>query len=286
LGTNRYEEKDDGGIVEIAQCHCYPFRFRCTTICYGAETFAKSPQLRKIATYTFDMASHTILLVDDDAELGALLIRLFEKHAIAVRHVETIDAARKEIVRAKFDALVLDIMLPDGSGLDLCREIRASQAQLPVLMLSARGETFDRVLGLEIGADDYVAKPFEAMELVARVRAMLRRATRDDTQNTQRAFGDMHIDLLARKVKLKAHTLDLTSAEYKLLLTLSESPAVPLSREVLSRAIQPGAYMPSDRSVDVQVARLRKKLHEVESSHDWVTTVRGEGYVFTLPPKS
>jgi DNA-binding response OmpR family regulator len=242
--------------------------------------------LRKIATYTFNMASHTILLVDDDAELGALLIRLFEKHAIAVRHVETIDAARKEIVRAKFDALVLDIMLPDGSGLDLCREIRASHAQLPVLMLSARGETFDRVLGLEIGADDYVAKPFEAMELVARVRAMLRRATRDDTQTTQRAFGDMHIDLLARKVKLKAQTLDLTSAEYKLLLTLSESPAAPLSREALSRAVQPGAYMPSDRSVDVQVARLRKKLHEVDSSHDWVTTVRGEGYVFTLPPKS
>jgi two-component system, OmpR family, phosphate regulon response regulator OmpR len=232
------------------------------------------------------MASHTILLVDDDAELGTLLVRLFEKNAIAVRHVETVGAARHEIAHAKFDALILDIMLPDGSGLDLCREIRTSQAQLPVLMLSARGETLDRVLGLEIGADDYVAKPFEAMELVARVRAMLRRATRDDTQNTQRSFGELHIDLLARQVKLKARTLDLTSAEYKLLLALIESPAVPLARELLSRAIQPGAYMPSDRSVDVQVARLRKKLYEVDSSHDWVATVRGEGYVFTLPPKS
>ncbi|MGL4231824.1 MAG: response regulator transcription factor [Casimicrobium sp.] len=232
------------------------------------------------------MASHTILLVDDDTELGSLLIRLFEKHAIAVRHVETIAAARKEISQAKFDALVLDIMLPDGSGLDLCREMRASHTQLPVLMLSARGETFDRVLGLEIGADDYVGKPFEAIELVARVRAMLRRATRDDSQHIKRAFDDMEIDLLARQVKLKNQTLDLTSTEYKLLLTLSESPAAPLSREALSRAVQPGAYMPSDRSVDVQVARLRKKLHEIDVEHDWIATVRGEGYVFTLPPKS
>ncbi|MGL5001768.1 MAG: response regulator transcription factor, partial [Casimicrobium sp.] len=216
------------------------------------------------------MASHTILLVDDDTELGSLLIRLFEKHAIAVRHVETIAAARKEISQAKFDALVLDIMLPDGSGLDLCREMRASHTQLPVLMLSARGETFDRVLGLEIGADDYVGKPFEAIELVARVRAMLRRATRDDSQHIKRAFDDMEIDLLARQVKLKNQTLDLTSTEYKLLLTLSESPAAPLSREALSRAVQPGAYMPSDRSVDVQVARLRKKLHEIDVEHDWI----------------
>ncbi|MGL5002092.1 MAG: winged helix-turn-helix domain-containing protein, partial [Casimicrobium sp.] len=154
------------------------------------------------------------------------------------------------------------------------------------LMLSARGETFDRVLGLEIGADDYVGKPFEAIELVARVRAMLRRATRDDSQHIKRAFDDMEIDLLARQVKLKNQTLDLTSTEYKLLLTLSESPAVPLSREALSRAVQPGAYMPSDRSVDVQVARLRKKLHEIDVEHDWIATVRGEGYVFTLPPKS
>ncbi len=232
------------------------------------------------------MASHTILLVDDDTELGSLLIRLFEKHAISVRHVETLASARTEIAKSRFDALILDIMLPDGSGLDLCREIRASYAQLPVLMLSARGETFDRVLGLEIGSDDYLAKPFEAMELVARMRALLRRASRDDGQSTTRSFGTMQINLLARSVKLKTQTLELTSAEYKLLLTLSQLPAVPLSREALSRAIQPGAYLPSDRSVDVQVARLRKKLHEVDAEHDWIATVRGEGYVFTLPSKS
>jgi DNA-binding response OmpR family regulator len=254
------------------------------TICYGTETFAKSLQTQNIAIYTAAMASHTVLLVDDDTELAALLVRLLEKNAIAVRHVETIASARQTIAREKFDALILDIMLPDGSGLDFCRELQVTPAKLPLLMLSARGDTFDRVLGLEIGADDYVAKPFEAMELVARVRALLRRATRDDTPSTRRAFGDMQFDLLARHVTMKSQTLDLTSAEYKLLLTLSESPATPLSRDALSRAIQPGGYMPSDRSVDVQVARLRKKLHEIDATHDWIATVRGEGYVFTLPP--
>jgi DNA-binding response OmpR family regulator len=254
------------------------------TVCYDAETFAKSLQPQNIAAYTVVMASHTVLLVDDDTELATLLVRLLEKNAISVRHVETIASARQAVAREKFDALILDIMLPDGSGLDFCRELQATPAKLPVLMLSARGDTFDRVLGLEIGADDYVAKPFEAMELVARVRALLRRATRDDTPSTRRTFGDMQFDLLARQVTLKSRTLDLTSAEYKLLLTLSESLAAPLSRDALSRAIQPGGYMPSDRSVDVQVARLRKKLHEIDATHDWIATVRGEGYVFTLPP--
>jgi DNA-binding response OmpR family regulator len=207
-----------------------------------------------------------------------------EKNAISVHHVETIASARQAMVREKFDALILDIMLPDGSGLDFCRALQATPERLPVLMLSARGDTFDRVLGLEIGADDYVAKPFEPMELVARVRALLRRATRDNMRSARRSFGDMQIDLLARRVTLKSHTLDLTSAEYKLLLTLSESPGVSLSRDALSRAIQPSGYMPSDRSVDVQIARLRKKLYEIDATHDWIATVRGEGYVFTVPP--
>jgi DNA-binding response OmpR family regulator len=232
------------------------------------------------------MALHTVLLVDDDTEIAALIASLLAKNAISTCHVETIASARESLAYEKYDALILDIMLADGSGLDFCRELQSTLSKIPVLMLSARGDTFDRVLGLEIGADDYVAKPFEPMEFVARVRALLRRANRDETRSARRSFGHMQIELLARQVTLNSQKLDLTTAEYKLLLTLTDAPAVAMSRDALSRSIQPSGYMPSDRSVDVQIARLRKKLHDVDATHDWITTVRGEGYVFTLPPQT
>jgi two-component system, OmpR family, phosphate regulon response regulator OmpR len=243
------------------------------------------------------MGTHKILLVEDDVELGSLVVRLFEMQAVHTERVGTLAQARQSLANGRYDALVLDIMLPDGNGLDLCREVRTRDARLPILMLSARGDTIDRVLGLEIGADDYVAKPFEAAELVARVRALLRRGDRDDsasagavdslgvatTQTTKRQMGAMQIDLIARRVVIDKYMLELTSAEFKLLLVLSQSPGQPISRDALSRAVQPGAYIPSDRSVDVQVARLRKKLHEADPVHEWIATVRGEGYVFTIP---
>jgi DNA-binding response OmpR family regulator len=158
---------------------------------------------------------------------------------------------------------------------------------MPVLMLSARGDTIDLVLGLEIGADDYLAKPFEASELVARLRALLRRTSLGaDTRSSKRKLGSMQIDLLSRSVEVDAIRCDLTAGEFKLLTTLAEHPGEPMSRDALSRAIQPGAYLPSDRSVDVQITRLRKKLRDTGNNHDWISTVRGEGYVFTQPPSS
>jgi DNA-binding response OmpR family regulator len=140
------------------------------------------------------------------------------------------------------------------------------------------------VLGLEIGADEYLAKPFEASELTARLRALLRRGRLDATATlTRRRLGRLRIDLLARQALIDDSPLELTTTEYKLLLSLAEQPGVPMTREALSRSVQPGSYVPSDRSVDVQVARLRKKLREADAQHEWVATVRGEGYVFTLP---
>jgi DNA-binding response OmpR family regulator len=225
-----------------------------------------------------------ILLVEDDIELGELIVRLLTPWPMDVQHVDTLALARAALAAQTFEALVLDIMLPDGNGLDLCREVRQQHSALPVLMLSARGDTIDRVLGLEIGADDYLSKPFDAAELTARLRALLRRGRLDTVSAaTRRRFGRLQIDLLARTVSIDDAVLDLTTAEYKLLLALCEQPGVPITREALSRSVQPGRYVPSDRSVDVQVARLRKKLREADAAHEWVATVRGEGYVFTLP---
>jgi DNA-binding response OmpR family regulator len=233
-----------------------------------------------------------LLLVEDDGELAGLITRLFAPQAIQVTWVADLAQARaalQHVAAPAFDLLVLDIMLPDGNGLDLCREVRSAHPSLPVLMLSARGDTLDRVLGLEIGADDYLAKPFDGAELIARARALLRRGRLDRAvlqsaaTPTQKHFGDLTIDLLARAVTLRGDALALTSTEYKLLIALCEAPGTPISRDALSRTVQPGSYMPSDRSVDVQVARLRKKLREVDELHDWVSTVRGEGYVFTVP---
>jgi DNA-binding response OmpR family regulator len=231
------------------------------------------------------MENPRILLVEDDTELSELIFRLLTPLALQILHAQTLADARSKLASERFDAVVLDIMLPDGSGLDLCREIRMQQPALPVLMLSARGDTLDRVLGLEIGADDYLAKPFDAAELTARLRALLRRGRLDaGTSNiTRRQYNRLLIDLFARTASIDGIPLDLTSTEYKLLLALTEQLGQPVTREALSRAVQPGAYIPSDRSVDVQVARLRKKLREADAQHDWVMTVRGEGYVFTLP---
>jgi DNA-binding response OmpR family regulator len=230
------------------------------------------------------MSRAKVLLVEDDAELAGLVVRLLGLQAMDVSHVPTLTAAREALQRHGFDVLVLDIMLPDGSGLDLCREVRSQYPVLPVLMLSARGDTIDRVLGLEIGADDYLAKPFDAAELTARLRSLLRRGRLDaGAPATRRQFGRMQIDLLSRTVSIDEARVELSTTEYKVLLALSAQPGRPIGREQLSRMVQPGAYMPSDRSVDVQVARLRKKLRDRDLAHEWVLTVRGEGYVFTLP---
>jgi DNA-binding response OmpR family regulator len=148
------------------------------------------------------------------------------------------------------------------------------------LMLTARGDPIDRVLGLEIGADDYLGKPFEPRELVARVRALARRH-RTAERRTVLRFGELAIDLLGRRVTCAGVVLALTSTEFKLLAALAAQPGRPVTREALSAAVQPGSYMPLDRAVDVQVARLRKKLSASPGGADWIDTVRGEGYVFT-----
>ena len=214
-----------------------------------------------------------VLLVDDDQELAAMLAELFAREALHVRHGVNAAEGLALLQTEPPDVLLLDVMLPDANGLDLCRRLRAQGTDVPILMLTARGDPIDRVLGLEIGADDYLAKPFEPRELVARVRA--------EQQRTRLVFGPLSIDLLARRATCAGAPLSLTSTEFKLLAALAAQPAQVLGREQLSAAVQPGNYQPLDRAVDVQVARLRKKLGAAPGGADWIETVRGEGYVFT-----
>jgi len=221
-----------------------------------------------------------ILIVDDDAELSNMVALLLQREGWAVHSVLTGGDGERELARLRPDAVLLDVMLPDANGYELCRRWRAAEPGLGLLMFTARGDPMDRVLGLEIGADDYLSKPFEPRELVARVRALLRRQTPGRSERSLLRYDGLCIDLLKREVLAGERAVPLTSVEYRLLAALVRSPGLVLAREALSEAVQAGRYKPQDRTVDVQVARLRRKLHEASPGKVWIDTVRGEGYVF------
>ncbi|NKI95172.1 response regulator transcription factor [Rhizobacter sp. SG703] len=221
-----------------------------------------------------------VLMVDDDAELSGMVCELLEREGWAVHAVLTAGDGERALSQWRPDAVLLDVMLPDANGFELCRRWRAAHPGLGIVMLTARGDPMDRVLGLEIGADDYLPKPFEPRELVARVRALLRRQAPGRADAPQLRFDGLTIDLLKREVLVGSAAVSLTSVEYKLLTALARTPGQPLTREQLSDAVQNGSYKPLDRTVDVQVARLRRKLAEAAPGAEWIDTVRGEGYVF------
>jgi two-component system phosphate regulon response regulator OmpR len=225
-------------------------------------------------------AKPVVLVVDDDAELAAMVVELFTREGWRVHTVLTGADGEREITARRPDAVLLDVMLPDANGIELCRRWRAAHPMLGLLMFTARGDPMDRVLGLEIGADDYLPKPFEPRELVARMRALLRRQAPGRGDAAQLRFDGLTVDLLKREVMAAARAVALTTVEYKLLVALARAPGQALSRETLSDAVQAGSYKPLDRTVDVQVARLRRKLREASPGKDWIDTVRGEGYVF------
>jgi len=239
------------------------------------------PARRVGRSYTaFMQAKPLILVVDDDAELSGLVCELLQREGWASHAVLTGGDGERALNTVRPDLVLLDVMLPDANGYELCARWRAAHPALGLVMLTARGDPLDRVLGLEIGADDYLGKPFEARELVARVRALLRRTAPGRAEAPLLRFDGLEIDLVQREVRAGSAVLALTSVEFKLLLALARVPGQARSREQLNEAVQAGNYRPQDRTVDVQVARLRRKLQQALPGPDWIVTVRGEGYAF------
>ena len=224
-------------------------------------------------------AAPRILLLEDDPAIARTAAYALQREGLAVTHVLLVGEARTLATRDRPDALVLDIGLPDGNGIDLCRELRqhadAAVRALPILMLSARGEEIDRVLGLEMGADDYLTKPFSPRELVARVRALLRRAALSPPPALPRRF---ELDEAGQRIRYAGSWLNLTRLEYGLLRTLLAAPSRIHSRSALLDAVWGGASEANDRTVDTHVKTLRAKLRDVTPGQDPIATHRGLGY--------
>jgi two-component system phosphate regulon response regulator OmpR len=226
--------------------------------------------------------SHHLLLIDDDARLTDMVGDYLRRQGYQVSVAGSLASGREALDRAAPDALILDLMLPDGDGLDFTRELRAQPRtrRLPLLMLTARGEPMDRIVGLEIGADDYLGKPFEPRELLARVKALLRRAAPEAKADDVLAFGRLEIDLGARMARLDGKACDLTSHQFDLLVVLAQAPGRVLSRDQIMDTLKGHALEAFDRSIDVHISRIRAAIEDDPKNPRRVLTVRGAGYVF------
>jgi DNA-binding response OmpR family regulator len=224
-----------------------------------------------------------VLLVEDDARLASLTREYLERHGAIVTVALRGDDGLEEARRERFDVVLLDLMLPGLDGLAVCQRLRQI-SDVPIIMITARGEEPDRVVGLEMGADDYIPKPFSPRELLARVRALLRRA-RGQVGPVQRAVtvGDLELDPGARVAKLGGKALDLTGYEFTLLYVLAERAGRVLSREQLMELAKGNSEEAFDRSIDVHVSRLRKKLGDDSTRPERIKTVRGVGYQYAVP---
>jgi two-component system response regulator CpxR len=226
-----------------------------------------------------------ILAVDDDVELCELLAAYFEKEGFLFTHVSDGEEGVREALSGRHDLVVLDVMLPERSGFEVLREIRG-RTDLPVLMLTARGDPVDRIVGLELGADDYVSKPFLTRELVARVRAVLRRSERKDEGDgppDRLVVGDVELRLRSRGVRAGERSLELTGTEFRLLHRLMSSAGNLVTLETLSREVLGRVYSPFDRSLGVHLSNLRKKLGPYPDGGERIRSVRGEGYIYVYP---
>ena len=227
----------------------------------------------------------TALLVEDDARLAALVREYLGRNEIEVTVAGDGRAGLDLLARGRFDVVLLDIMLPGMDGLEVCRRIRALPAigQVPILMLTARGEDVDRIVGLELGADDYLGKPFNPRELLARIRAVLRRTAPPAAATPRLVIGELEIDHAAREVLVNGERRVLTHYEFELLAVLARAAGRVLSRDQLLEALRGLEHDAIDRSIDVHISRLRAKLEQNPKEPRYIKTVRGVGYVLARP---
>ena len=227
-----------------------------------------------------------ILVVDDDLRLRDLLKRYLTEQGFAVDTVPDGNAMDRQMQRVRYDLLVLDLMLPGEDGLAICRRLRAGANDVPVVMLTAKGDDVDRILGLEMGADDYLAKPFNPRELVARINAVLRRQRAPEMPGAPSPdervvdFGPYSLNLATRALSRDGENVPLTTGEFSLLKALASHPREPMSRDKLMELARGREHESYDRSIDVQVSRLRRLLGEDPQSPRFIQTVWGFGYVF------
>ncbi|MDP3785632.1 MAG: two-component system response regulator OmpR [Undibacterium sp.] len=231
-------------------------------------------------------AKTKILVVDDDLRLRDLLRRYLSEQGYQVTVAEDAQAMNRLWLRERFDLLVLDLMLPGEDGLAICRRLRGAGDKTAIIMLTAKADDIDRIIGLEMGADDYLPKPFNPRELLARINAVLRRKTPDElpgapSENAQNfQFGEFILDLTTRSLKKNGENISLTTGEFSVLKAFARHPRQPLSRDKLMEMARGREYEVFDRSLDVQISRLRKLIEVDPSKPQYIQTVWGLGYVF------
>jgi len=233
------------------------------------------------------VAKPHLLIVDDDRELCQLISRYLDDEGFLSTAVHTGIAGGKAAIAGGFQLIVLDVMLPDRKGFDVLRDLR-KQITTPVLMLTAKGDDFDRIFGLELGADDYLAKPFNPRELVARISAILRRSGWQSKESVAQRpplvlSGDLALDMATRTVKRDGQEVKLTSAEFDLLRQFLDSAGKVLTREMLVENVLDRRFSPFDRSIDLHISNLRRKLGPQKDGSDRIRSVRGTGYLYAWP---
>lgn len=226
-----------------------------------------------------------ILVVDDDMRLRALLERYLMEQGYQVRSAANAEQMDRLLERENFHLIVLDLMLPGEDGLSICRRLRQQGSTIPIVMLTAKGDEVDRIIGLEMGADDYLPKPFNPRELLARIKAVMRRQILDvpgapAQQEAEIRFGEFSLDLATREMRHGDEAIALTSGEFAVLKVLVTHPREPLSRDKLMNLARGRDYSALERSIDVQVSRLRRLIEKDPANPRYIQTVWGLGYVF------
>jgi len=231
------------------------------------------------------MTKNHLFILDDDNRLRALLTTFLEKQGFIITGTENARTAERLLESEHYDALILDLMLPDDDGLSVCQRLRAKNCDIPIIMLTAKGDDVDRIVGLEVGADDYLPKPFNPRELVARIKAVLRRvpqsnAMTPDPEAQDIQFGDCIVNMGSRQLLRHGKKVQLTNGEFGILKLLCSHPNQPLSRDHLLSQTTGRSLTPFDRSVDVQISRLRKLLEPDPKLPRYIQTIRSQGYAF------